>query len=144
MVARALGEQGYLVCCDVSDTFTAVARRYWHRAGVAHRITLHLAPAAETLADLRRSGADGSFDLAFIDADKESYPAYVEHALALLRTGGVLLIDNVLWGGAVADPTDQRESTVTLRNLNAALAVDPRVDVAMLPLGDGLTMAVKR
>lgn len=142
-IARALADGGRLVCCDVSEEYTAVARRYWDLAGVADRITLHLAPAEQTLAELRRAGEEGTFDLAFVDADKENYPAYVEHALALLRVGGVLLIDNVLWSGAVADPADQRETTTILRALNAALAADPRVELSLIPIGDGLTMAVK-
>lgn len=144
VVARALVPGGRLVCCDVSEEFTSVARRYWARAGVADRIDLHLGPALSTLQRLRAEGADGTFDLAFIDADKPGYAAYVEEVLPLLRAGGVLLIDNVLWSGHVADDADQRPNTVAIRDLNAQLARDPRVDLVMLPLGDGLTMACKR
>jgi predicted O-methyltransferase YrrM len=144
VVARALPEDGMLVCCDVSPAFTAIARRYWERAGVSSRIRLHLAPALETLDRLRAEGADGTFDLAFVDADKGNYSAYVDRALALLRTGGVLLIDNVLWSGSVADPADVQPDTVAIRALNTQLATDPRVDLAMLPVGDGLTMCCKR
>ena len=144
VVARALPPDGKLVCCDVSEAFTAIARRYWERAGVSDRIELHLAPALETLDRLRAEGAEGTFDLAFVDADKENYAAYVDRALALLRTGGVLLIDNVLWSGSVADPEDRRPNTVAIRALNAQLATDTRVDLSMLPIGDGLTMCCKR
>lgn len=144
VVARALPPDGKLVCCDVSEAFTAVARRYWARAGVADRIELHLGPALATLDALRADGQDGTFDLAFVDADKENYPAYIDRVVALLRPRGVLLVDNVLWSGSVADPADQRETTAALRRVNESLARDPRVDLAMLPIGDGLTMAVKR
>lgn len=144
VTARALPDDGHLVCCDVSDSFTAVARRYWAEAGVATKIELRLAPALETLAALRTAGGDQTFDQVFIDADKTSYPAYYEQALALLRPGGLVMIDNVLWGGAVADPADTDADTEALRRLNATIASDPRVDHCLVPIGDGLTLARKR
>lgn len=143
-VARAMPEDGRLVCCDVSEEYGAVARRYWEEAGVADRIELHIAPAIDTLAELRASGGDGEYDFAFVDADKPSYDAYYEACLALLRPGGVLAIDNVLWGGAVADPDDDRDSTVALRALNDKVAADPRVSACIVPIGDGLTLVRKR
>jgi predicted O-methyltransferase YrrM len=140
-VALALPADGRLVCCDVSAEWTAIARRYWDEAGVAGKIELRLAPALETLAALRRDGQDGSFDFAFIDADKTNYDGYYEQALGLVRRGGLILIDNVLWSGAVADPQDRSADTKALRALNAKLKDDPRIDLAMLPIGDGVTLA---
>jgi caffeoyl-CoA O-methyltransferase len=142
-VARALPADGRLVCCDISREFTDVARRYWDKAGVAGRIELKLGPARETLAALAKTEA-GSFDMAFIDADKLNYPHYYEAALVLLRPGGVLLIDNVLWGGDVADPRATDAETVTLRDLNARVKADERVDFCLLPVADGLTVIRKR
>jgi caffeoyl-CoA O-methyltransferase len=142
-VARALPADGRLVCCDISREFTDVARRYWDKAGVAGRIELKLGPARETLAALAKTEA-GSFDMAFIDADKLNYPHYYEAALVLLRPGGVLLIDNVLWGGDVADPRATDAETVTLRDLNARVKADERVDFCLLPVADGLTLIRKR
>lgn len=143
-MALALPQDGSLLCCDVSEEWTAIARRAWERAGVADRVELRLGPATETLAALLESGQEGSFDLCFVDADKTSYLAYFELGLQLLRPGGLLLFDNVLWSGSVADPTDDRESTRALRALNDVLAEDERIDIVMLPIGDGLTMARKR
>jgi predicted O-methyltransferase YrrM len=140
-VALALPADGRLLCCDVNAEWTAIARRYWDEAGVAGKIELRLAPALETLAALRRDGQDGSFDFAFIDADKTNYDGYYEHALGLVRRGGLILIDNVLWGGAVADPKDRSADTKALRALNTKLRNDERIDLAMLPIGDGVTMA---
>ncbi|MBK8160676.1 MAG: class I SAM-dependent methyltransferase [Rhodospirillaceae bacterium] len=142
-VARALPADGKLICCDVSEEYTAVARRYWAKAGVAGKIDLRLAPALDTLAALKKS-APGSFDMAFIDADKTNYPHYYEAVLDLLRPGGVVLIDNVLWGGDVADPASQDLETTTLRKLNSFIAADARVDFCLLPIADGLTIARKR
>lgn len=142
-VARALPADGKLICCDVSEEYTAVARRYWAKAGVAGKIDLRLAPALDTLKELKRS-APGSFDMAFIDADKTNYPHYYEAVLDLLRPGGVVLIDNVLWGGDVADPAAQDSETTTLRTLNSLIAADSRVDFCLLPIADGLTIARKR
>jgi caffeoyl-CoA O-methyltransferase len=143
-VALALPDDGHLVACDVSAEYTAIARRYWQAAGVAHKIQLHLAPATETLARFLAEGQQNSFDFAFIDADKENYDAYYEACLQLLRPGGILGIDNVLWGGQVADLTVQDESTVAIRTLNAKLHGDSRIDLCMLPIGDGLTLVRKR
>jgi predicted O-methyltransferase YrrM len=142
-VARALPSDGKLICCDVSEEYTAIARRYWAKAGVADKIELHLAPALETLAALAQTQA-GSIDLAFIDADKTNYRNYYEAVLALLRPGGAVLIDNVLWSGDVADPSAKDEETVVLRELNRFIAADSRVDFCLLPIADGLTIARKR
>jgi caffeoyl-CoA O-methyltransferase len=140
-VARALPTDGRLLCCDVSDEWTAIARRYWDRAGVTNKITLKLAPALETL---RALPADHSFDFAFIDADKTSYRRYYEEILRRTRTGGLILFDNVLWNGAVIDPADQSEDTRAIRELNDFLVTDPRVDTVLLPIADGLTLCRKR
>lgn len=142
-VVLAMPPDGRAVALDVSEEWTAVARRYWREAGVDGRIDLRLAPAAESLEALRAADTE-PFDLAFIDADKTGYEAYYEHALALVRPGGLVMIDNVLWGGRVADPEAGDADTVALRELNARLADDARVDLAMLPVGDGLTLARRR
>lgn len=139
-VALALPPDGRLVCCDVSREWTDVARRAWDDAGVADRVTLHLGPAAESLDALLAAGEAGTYDFAFIDADKGGYDGYVERALRLVRPGGLIGIDNVLWSGAVADPAQHDPSTEAIRALNAKLASDERVDVAMVPIGDGLTL----
>jgi predicted O-methyltransferase YrrM len=143
-MALALPPGGSIVCCDVSREYTEVALRAWAEAGVADRIELRLAPAVETLESLLHAGAAGSFDLAFIDADKPNYAAYYERSLRLVRAGGLIAIDNVLWSGRVADPTDQEESTLAIRALNAAIAADQRVHLAMVPIADGLTLALVR
>lgn len=143
-VARALPEDGHLVACDVSEEWTAVARRYWKEAGVADKIDLRLAPAVETLDRLLAEGGAGTYDFAFIDADKTNYDAYYERCLRLLRPGGLITVDNVLWGGAVIDDSDQSEDTEAIRALNAKAGGDDRVDVVILPVGDGLTLARKR
>lgn len=143
-VARALGEGGSLVALDVSEEWTAIARRYWAEAGVAERIDLRLAPAVESLERLIMEGRSGSFDIAFIDADKENYDTYYERALVLVRQGGLILIDNVLWGGAVIDDSDQSADTLAIRAINEKVGTDDRVDMAMVPTGDGLTIARKR
>ena len=140
-VALALPADGRVVCCDVSEEYTAVARHAWASAGAAGKIDLHLAPARVTLDKLRAEGRRGSFDFAFIDADKENYDHYYEAALELVRIGGVIAIDNVLWSGAVIDPKKQDADTKALRALNLKLRDDQRVDISMLPLGDGLTLA---
>jgi caffeoyl-CoA O-methyltransferase len=140
-VARALPSDGRLLCCDVSEEWTAIARRYWERAGVASKITLKLAPALGTL---RALPADHSFDFAFIDADKISYRHYYEEILRRTRPGGLILFDNVLWNGAVIDPADQSDDTRAIRELNGFLMTDPRVDTVMLPIADGLTICRKR
>jgi predicted O-methyltransferase YrrM len=144
VTALALPDDGRIVACDVSEEWTAVARRYWQRAGVAHKIDLRLAPALTTLDGLLAEGGAGSFDFAFIDADKENYPAYYERVLMLLRIGGLIVFDNTLWSGKVADPRERDSETDALRRLNEQLLRDERVDLSLLPLADGLTLARKR
>lgn len=140
-MALALPADGQIVCCDVSEGWTDIARRAWTDAGVADRVDLRLAPATETLEAMLAAGEAGSFDMAFIDADKANYDAYYEAALRLVRPGGLITIDNVLWSGRVADPSVTDEATEAIRALNTRIAADERVDVAMLPLADGLTVA---
>lgn len=142
--ALALPEDGRLVCCDVSTEWTAIGRPFWEEAGVAGRIDLRIAPALETLDALLAGGWAGTVDFVFIDADKRSYDSYYERALLLLRRGGLLAVDNVLWSGAVVDDADQSEDTRALRALNAKIHADERVSMALLPIGDGLTLARKR
>ncbi len=139
-MALALPPDGRIVCCDVSEEFTAVARRTWAAAGVEDRVDLRLAPALETLEQLLATDGPGSFDLAFIDADKTNYRGYVEAALLLVRAGGLIAIDNVLWSGRVIDPAETDQDTQAIRDLNTDLATDERVDIAMLPIADGLTL----
>jgi predicted O-methyltransferase YrrM len=140
-VALALPPKGRVVCCDVSEEYTRVARRAWASAGVAGKIELHLAPARATLDKLREAGRRGDFDFAFIDADKTNYEHYYEAALELVRPGGLIAIDNVLWSGAVADAKRRDADTRALRSLNLKLRDDERIDLSMLPIGDGLTLA---
>lgn len=140
-MALALPADGRMVCCDVSEEWTDIARRTWAAAGVADKIELRLAPAVDTLDDLLATDNAGTFDLCFIDADKDNYVNYYERSLRLVRPGGVICIDNVLWSGRVADPSDKDESTEAIRDLNTLIAADERVDVAMLPVADGLTLA---
>ncbi len=141
VVGQALEPGARLLACDVSEEWTSVARRYWAEAGIDDRIDLRIGPAAETLATLP---ADTRVDLAFIDADKTGYLAYFEALLPLLSERGVILVDNVLWGGRIADDEDQRADTVALRAFNDHVLGDPRVDVALLPIGDGLSMITHR
>ncbi len=136
-LARALPDDGRLVCCDVSEEWTRIGRRHWEKAGLAHKIELRLAPALETLRGL---APQPPYDLAFIDADKTNYRHYYEELLRLLRPGGLILVDNVLWNGGVVDPARQDESTLAIRAFNDAVARDPRVDCVMLPVSDGLTL----
>jgi len=143
-MALALPADGRILCCDVSEEWTSIARRHWKAAGVADRIELRLAPAAETLAALVRDGRTGTFDLAFVDADKASYPDYYEACLSLLRAGGVLVFDNTLWGGAVADESVTDADTVAIRTLNRRIRADARVDACLLAMGDGTTVVRKR
>ena len=143
-VAQALPSDGRLVCCDVSEEWTSVGQRYWQSAGVSDKIDLKIGPATETLQALREDGEEGRFDFAFIDADKENYLVYYENVLSLLRTGGVLLIDNVLWGGSVANPGKNDDDTNAIRTLNQHLHGDDRVLLSMLPVGDGLTLVMKQ
>jgi caffeoyl-CoA O-methyltransferase len=143
-VASALPEDGRILACDVSEHWTSIARRYWAEAGVAHKIDLRLAPAIETLDALCAAGEGASYDFVFIDADKTGYVAYYERALSLLRPGGLVVVDNTLWGGRVADPEVADEDTVALRHFNEHLHRDARVDLSLVPIGDGLTLARKR
>jgi predicted O-methyltransferase YrrM len=143
-VALALPFEGRILACDINPDTTAVAQRYWAAAGVAAKIELRLAPALETLDKLLGQGQAGRFDLAFIDADKENYGGYYERVLRLVRPGGLIMLDNMLWGGDVADPRKDEPDTNALRALNAKLQGDERVDLSMLPLADGLTLARKR
>lgn len=143
-VALALPADGEIVACDVSADWTAMARRHWQAAGVADRIHLHLRPAVETLDALLASGEAGRFDFAFIDADKANYATYFERCLQLVRPGGLVGIDNVLWSGRVIDAQRTDPDTVAIRALNERLHADPRIDLVMMPIGDGLTLARKR
>jgi caffeoyl-CoA O-methyltransferase len=143
-VALALPAGGKVVACDVSEEYTAIGRRYWSLAGVADKIDLRLAPALDTLANLLADGGAGSFDFAFIDADKREYNGYYEAILKLMRPGGIIAVDNVLWGGAVADPAQQDDDTRAIRALNEKLKADSRISLSLLPIGDGLTLARKR
>ena len=143
-MAQALPRDGRIVACDISAEWTAIAVRYWAEAGVAGRIELRLAPALETTRALIEAGEGLTFDLAFIDADKQNYGAYYEAALELLRPGGLILVDNTLWYGRVADGEVQDVDTVAIRAFNVQLRDDPRVDLSLLPIGDGLTLARKR
>jgi caffeoyl-CoA O-methyltransferase len=143
-VALGLPEDGRIVACDVSEEYTAIARRYWEEAGVAQKIDLQLRPALETLDDLLTKGDAGTFDFAFIDADKSNYENYYERALRLVRTGGLIAIDNTIWSGRVADPNEKDADTVAIRKLNEKLLDDRRIALSMLTVGDGLTLAMKR
>lgn len=143
-VASALPNDGKLICCDVNETTTAVARRYWKEAGVDQKIELRLAPALDTLKALLASDGAGTFDYVFIDADKENYDAYYERSLELVRTGGLIVFDNMLWGGAVADGGKRDADTLALKALNAKLHNDKRIDLSLLYIGDGVTLARKR
>jgi len=143
VVALALPEEGRIIACDVSEEYTSVARRYWREAGVEHKISLRLAPAVETLDGLLAEGRGGTFDFAFIDADKENYDRYYERALKLLRPGGLIAVDNVLWHGKVLDESIQDADTRAIRALNEKLHRDGRVWVSLLAIGDGLTLAYK-
>lgn len=143
-VASALPDDGKLICCDVNETTTAVARRYWKEAGVDRKIELRLAPALETLEALLAAGGAGAFDYVFVDADKENYDAYYERALALLRAGGLIVFDNMLWGGSVADGRKRDADTLALKALNAKLHDDRRIDLSLLYIGDGVALARKR
>ncbi|MGH8676687.1 MAG: O-methyltransferase [Burkholderiales bacterium] len=143
-VALAMPKSGRLVCCDVSEEWTSIARRYWRKAGVASNIRLRLAPALETLDALLREGDAGRYDLAFIDADKENYLSYFERCMRLVRRGGLIAIDNTLWSGRVADPRHKDVDTRAIRALNLRLHRDRRIHLVLLPVGDGLTLAYKR
>jgi caffeoyl-CoA O-methyltransferase len=143
-VATGLPDDGQIIACDVSEEYTSIARRYWQEAGVDQKIDLRLAPALETLDELLDNGQSGTFDFAFIDADKSNYDNYYERALKLLRPGGLIAVDNTIWSGRVADPNESDEDTVAIRKLNEKLHRDERVALSMLTVGDGLTLAMKR
>ncbi|MEE8118101.1 MAG: class I SAM-dependent methyltransferase [Gammaproteobacteria bacterium] len=143
-VAMAIPDDGRIVACDVSEEWTKTARRYWQRAGVEHKIDLHIAAAEQTLTNLVSGGGSGNYDFAFIDADKTGYARYVELCHDLLRSGGIIAIDNTLWGGSVIDESAQDDDTRAIRLLNEALHNDERFDISLLPLADGLTLLRKR
>jgi O-methyltransferase len=141
--ALAMPADAQLYALDISEEWTAVARRYWEQAGVAERINLKLGSAAETMQSMLPE-EQNSFDAIFIDADKTGYAAYIQYGFELLRPGGLLMLDNVLWGGSVIDPSTDDEDTVAIRRVNEAMAADDRFDISLVPIGDGLTLAVKR
>lgn len=143
-MALALAPGGRIVTCDISEEWTGVARRYWAEAGVSDRITLRLGPAVATLDGLLSSREGSQFDLAFIDADKANYQGYYERALALARPGGLIIVDNVLWGGSIIDAKKEDADTVAIRAFNTRIRDDERVDLSLVPIGDGLTLAMKR
>ena len=143
-MAQAMPEDGRLICCDIPGEYNATAERYWREAGLSSRIEQRLAPALQTLAELEAEGLAGSIDLLFIDADKANYPAYLEHALRLVRQGGLILFDNTLWSGRVLEEHPESADTRAIQALNLALRDDPRIDLSLLPLGDGLSLCRKR
>jgi caffeoyl-CoA O-methyltransferase len=143
-MSLALPDDGQLIACDVSDEWTAIGRRYWQEAGVNHKIDLRLAPAVQTLQQLIDEGHQNSFDFIFIDADKPNYDTYYEQAYNLVRSGGLICIDNVLWHGRVLDESRQDEGTQAIRVLNKKLSTDERVDLSLVPIGDGVTILRKR
>lgn len=141
--ALAMPDDAQLYALDISEEWTAIARRYWEQAGVAERITLRLGSAAESMQSML-SDQTNSFDAIFIDADKTGYATYIQYGFELLRPGGFLMLDNVLWGGSVIDSTDDTEDTVAIRRVNEAMLADERFDISLVPIGDGLTLAQKR
>ena len=144
-VALNLPDDGQIIACDVSDEFTSIARRYWQEAGVSNKLSLHIAPALETLDRLLANGESGTFDFAFIDADKNNYGAYYDRCFQLVRQGGLILVDNVLWYGRVADPAmDNDKRTQAIKQINQQIYHDDRVQISLIPIGDGLTIARKR
>jgi caffeoyl-CoA O-methyltransferase len=143
-VALALPEDARIIACDLSPQWTRIAQRWWTEAGVAHKVELRLAAAADTLRALEAEGMAGRVDMMFIDADKTGYSGYYQQSLRLLRRGGLLLVDNTLWGGAVCDPAKHDDDTEAIRRFNAELLADERIDLSLLPVGDGLTLARKR
>ena len=142
--SAAVSDDGRIIACDVNEEWTGIAQRYWREAGVDHKIELRIAPALETLDSLIDNALENCFDFAFIDADKTGYKHYYERAIKLVRPGGLIAVDNTLWNGNVADPENQTEDTHAIRELNRHIHADTRVDVTMLPIGDGLTLALKR
>lgn len=144
VVALALPKDGKVITFDISKKWTDIGKCYWEQAGVAHKIDLRLGDALDSLESLSQAGEEGTFDFAFIDADKNNYSAYYEKSLKLLRPGGLIAVDNVLWDGAVADLKNQDKNTQAIRELNEKIFADERVTISMLPIGDGLTLARKR
>lgn len=145
IVAMAMPADGQLIACDISDEYTAMARKYWEKAGVAHKVDLRIAPALDTLEQLITEGHSNSFDFAFIDADKSNYDNYYERALQLVRPGGLIAVDNVLWSGRVAEPTEQQDNrTKRIHALNEKIHGDERVSMSLVPIADGLMLAMKR
>ena len=142
--ALALPEDGKVIGCEVNEEFVNFGRPFWKKAGVEHKIHVNLQPALQTLDDLIANGEDGTFDMAFIDADKENYTNYFERCLTLIRPGGVIAVDNVLWDNLVLDPKDQQSTTVAIRALNEKLAKDDRIHISFLTTGDGVTLAFKK
>ncbi len=143
-VALALPDDGKIIACDISAEYTSIARRYWKEAGVSHKIELHLAPAIKPLSKLIKEAHFDKFDFAFIDADKQNYDDYYEHCLQLIRPGGLIAIDNVLWDGKVLDDSIQDDNTNAIRALNKKLHADSRVDISLVPIADGLTLLRKK
>jgi predicted O-methyltransferase YrrM len=145
VVALNLPDDGRLIACDISDEFTSIARKYWQEAGINDKISLHIAPALETLDRLLANGEANTFDFAFIDADKNNYAAYYDRCFQLVRQGGLILVDNVLWYGRVADPAmDEDKRTQAIKQLNQQIYHDDRVQISLIPIGDGLTIARKK
>lgn len=144
VTAIALPEDGKLIACDIDENYTQIARKYWEKAGVNQKITLNIAPALETLDQLLTQGEAETFDFAFIDADKRNYPNYYEKCLQLVRKGGLIAIDNVLWSGKVADPEIKDKQTLAIRDFNRKLYQDDRVNISLIPIADGLTLAMKK
>ncbi|MDJ0661881.1 MAG: class I SAM-dependent methyltransferase [Crocosphaera sp.] len=144
VVALALPADGQVIACDVDEEITKVAQEFWEKAGVSHKIDLRIAPALDTLEQLIAEGQNNTFDFAFIDADKSNYDNYYEKALWLVKPGGLIAIDNVLWGGKVADPDIKDNRTQKIRNFNKKLHQDPRINLSLVPISDGLTLALKK
>ncbi|MBD24837.1 MAG: SAM-dependent methyltransferase [Candidatus Marinimicrobia bacterium] len=142
--AKAMGGEGRVVALDISEEYTSVAQRHWKASGLAECIDLRIAPAEKSLQAMILAGESASYDFAFIDADKTNYDSYFEHALKLVRPGGLIAIDNVLWHGAVVDPENQEEDTIAIRHINEKLAADERITLSLVPIGDGLSLARKR
>ncbi len=143
-MALALPEDGKLIACDTDKVSTTIAQRYWQAAGISHKVQLEIAPAQETMDRLLSGNEAGTYDFIFIDAEKDEYPDYYERALKLVKNGGVIAVDNVLWSGYPADPEKQDKNTVAIRKFNEQLHFDDRVTISMLPLADGVTLAIKR
>ena len=144
VTAIALPEDGQIIACDVEEKYTKIARKFWEKAGVSHKIKLHLAPALETIDNLLAQGEEETFDFAFIDADKRNYPNYYEKCLQLVRKGGLIAIDNVLWSGRVADKNADDKRTIAIRDFNEQLYNDQRINLSIVPIADGLTLAMKK